>query len=246
MKNILWTIAAVFVAVSFMSCNKGAASGGSSFGNVNFDKDASYALGLNVGASLKQGMMADNLSPNVDEFIKGVRDGLSDKKPRFDLDEARQKIEHAFSFIEEQNKTEAILKENAFLADNAKKPGVIVTNSGLQYEVITQGSGPKPTMDDLVVVHYEGKFIDGKFFDSSYTYGQPAEFNLGYLVQGWAEGLQLMNVGSKFKLFVPYELGYGEEGMIDYNSGMQLIPPCATLIFEVELLEIKPFKGEEE
>ena len=249
MKNIkriilINIVCAVFTAVIFTGC-KGATENGSSAGKVNFDRDASYSLGLNIGVTLKDGMSADNITPNIDEFIKGMMDGLTGKKPRFELEEARGKIEQAFNSIEEINKTEAIKKENEFLAENAKKPGVIITSSGLQYELVTEGYGPKPTMEDLVVVHYEGKFIDGKFFDSSYTYGQPAEFDLNYIIQGWAEGLQLMSVGSKYKFYVPSELGYGEEGMQDWNTGQQLIPPFATLLFEVELLEIKPKENEE-
>ncbi|MCL2184917.1 MAG: FKBP-type peptidyl-prolyl cis-trans isomerase [Treponema sp.] len=237
-----WLILALFTAVFFMGC-KGAA-GGSSSGKVNFDRDASYSLGLNIGATLKEGMTADNLSPNIDEFLKGIKDGITGKKPRFDLDEARQKIEQAFNSLEEIKNTEAVKLGNEFLAENAKKPGVIITNSGLQYEVLAEGYGPSPTMEDMVVVHYEGKFIDGKFFDSSYTYGQPARFDLDYIIPGWAEGLQLMKIGSKYRFVIPSELGYGEEGMQDWNTGRQLIPPFATLIFEVELLEINPIEEE--
>ena len=113
-----WLILALFTAVFFMGC-KGAA-GGSSSGKVNFDRDASYSLGLNIGATLKEGMTADNLSPNIDEFLKGIKDGITGKKPRFDLDEARQKIEQAFNSLEEIKNTEAVKLGNEFLAENAK------------------------------------------------------------------------------------------------------------------------------
>lgn len=120
-----------------------------------------------------------------------------------------------------------------FLADNAKREGVKTTASGLQYEVLVAGNGPKPKAESTVKVHYEGSLIDGKVFDSSYERGEPIEFPLNGVIKGWTEGLQLMPVGSTYMLYIPYELGYGERG-----AG-QSIPPYATLIFKVELLEIK-------
>ncbi|MBQ4018492.1 MAG: FKBP-type peptidyl-prolyl cis-trans isomerase, partial [Paludibacteraceae bacterium] len=120
-----------------------------------------------------------------------------------------------------------------FLQENALREEVKVTDSGLQYEVLVQGKGPKPTAESTVKVHYEGTLIDGTVFDSSYQRGEPIEFPLSGVIKGWTEGLQLMPVGSKYKLYIPYELGYGERG-----AG-QSIPPYSALIFTVELLEIK-------
>ena len=120
-----------------------------------------------------------------------------------------------------------------YLDKNAKREGVKVTSSGLQYEVLEEGNGKSPSVTDIVRCHYEGRLIDGTVFDSSYKRGEPSEFALNQVIKGWTEGLQLMPVGSKYKLYIPYELGYGERG-----AG-QSIPPYATLIFTVELLDIK-------
>lgn len=122
----------------------------------------------------------------------------------------------------------------AFLADNKDKPGVISTNSGLQYKVITEGKGPRPTAQDTVLVHYEGKLIDGTVFDSSYSRGQPAAFPLNQVIPGWTEGVQLMTVGSKYHFVVPPQLAYGAQGA----GGV--IPPGAVLEFDIELLAVKP------
>jgi FKBP-type peptidyl-prolyl cis-trans isomerase len=137
--------------------------------------------------------------------------------------------EQQFAAQTEANK----MKGANYLAENAKKEGVVVTKSGLQYTVINQGDGPKPTATDQVTVHYRGTLIDGTEFDSSYARGEPATFGLNQVIPGWTEGVQLMNVGSKYQFVVPYELAYGERGA----GGA--IGPFETLIFEVELIEIK-------
>lgn len=123
-------------------------------------------------------------------------------------------------------------EDEKFLAENGKREGVMVTDSGLQYEIVREGSGPKPNLAHDVTVHYEGKLVDGTVFDSSYERGQPATFPLGGVVPGWKEGLRLMPVGSEFNFYIPAELGYGERGQGP-------IPPNSTLIFRVELLGIK-------
>ena len=128
--------------------------------------------------------------------------------------------------------SDVIEESEAFLEENSKREGVKVTESGLQYEVITEGSGPKPTAEDKVKVHYTGTLVNGTKFDSSVDRGEPIEFNLNGVIAGWTEGLQLMPVGSKYRLYIPYDLGYGTRG-----AG-QDIPPFAALVFEVELLDI--------
>lgn len=138
-----------------------------------------------------------------------------------------------FSFASAKSPEENKLEGAAFLANNAKQPGVVTTASGLQYQVVTQGSGAKPSATDNVTVHYRGTTIDGKEFDSSYSRGAPATFPLNRVIAGWTEGLQLMPEGSKYRLFIPSELAYGSQG-----AGPD-IGPNATLIFDVELIKIE-------
>jgi FKBP-type peptidyl-prolyl cis-trans isomerase len=199
--------------------------------SVLFNKDASYAIGMSIGADLKYNMDMNRIVVNYDEFFKGIKDSITDKKTRFDLFEAEQIIEMAFSAFAESRTSEAIQKENSFLAENSQKPGVIVTPSGLQYEIIVETGREKPQATDTVRVHYEGRFIDGTIFDNSMQRGIPEEFPLFEVISGWTEGLQLMGVGSVYKLYVPSNLGYGADG-----GGR--MPPYSTLIFEVELLDI--------
>ena len=227
MKHTFWVIVPVAVFCIFISCKAGSKTNASS-PEETFSKDASYALGMNVGTSLK----ADNLYPNMEEFINGIKDILYDYTPRYTNEEAYQLFSEAFRSLAEKRDMDNRQAENDFLAENSKKPGVIVTGSGLQYEVISEGYGPKPTATDTVRVHYEGSLTNGTVFDSSYSRGEPIEFPLNGVIPGWTEGLQLMNVGSKFRLIIPSNLGYGSQG-----AG-QDIPPYSTLIFQVELLDI--------
>jgi len=230
MKNIFLTIFAVFTATVLLGCNFIPGMGASK-GKTNFDKNSSYALGLNVGSGLRDGLNADNITPDFNEFMKGMRDGILGKNPRFSLDEARARIEDAFNAITEQKNEENKQKEITFLAENAKKPNVKITDSGLQYEVLVEGKGKKPSENDTVKVHYEGRLIDDTLFDNSYERQEPVTFALTDVIPGWAEGLRLMTEGSKYKLYIPYELGYGAFG---YGP----IPPYSTLIFTIELVEI--------
>jgi len=227
MKNTFLMIFAVFTVIVFGSC-KGKSD--SIQEKANFDKDSSYALGLNIGSGLKDGLDTDKINPDINEFMKGMKDGILGKEPRFSLDEARAKIENAFTDLTEKRNEVAIQKENEFLAENAKKPGVKITQSGLQYEVLVEGNGPKPKEDSVVKVQYEGKLLDGKVFDSSYERQEPIMFSLKDVIPGWSEGLQLMNVGSKYRLYIPSEIGYG----VGYGP----IPAFSTLIFTVELFGI--------
>ena len=224
------TFLVIFIAVCIcaLGCNGKGKTGTGSSPEETISKDASYALGMNVGSSLK----ADNLYPNVEEFAQGMKDSLSDAKPRFTIEEAYQIFNESFNAMAEKRDMENRQTENEFLAENSKKPGIHVTGSGLQYEVIHEGSGPKPMFNDTVRVHYEGSLTNGVVFDSSYASGQPLEFSLAGVIPGWTEGLQLMNTGSTYRLFIPSDLGYGPQG-----AGPQ-IPPYSTLIFEVELIDI--------
>jgi FKBP-type peptidyl-prolyl cis-trans isomerase FkpA/FKBP-type peptidyl-prolyl cis-trans isomerase FklB len=189
----------------------------------------SYGLGMIIGERvLKQYEDVD-----YDLLIQGMKAQHQSQATLITLEDAGAVLathaEQQFAAQTEANKQ----KGAAYLAENASKEGVMVTESGLQYSVITQGDGAKPVADDQVTVHYRGTLIDGTEFDSSYSRGEPASFGLNQVIPGWTEGVQLMNVGSKYLFVVPYELGYGERGA----GGA--IGPFETLIFEVELIEIK-------
>lgn len=196
----------------------------------------SYALGMGIGAQL-MGMGAEKL--NIDDFAQAIKDCMSGKTQMTNSE--AQKV--AQDFFAEQEKVQrakaaelgkaAREKGEQYLAENAKKEGVITTTSGLQYKVITEGTGRSPKATDSVKCHYEGFLIDGTVFDSSVQRGQPATFPLGGVIAGWTEGLQLMKEGGKTRFFIPYNLAYGEAGAAG------AIPPYAALIFDVELLEVK-------
>jgi FKBP-type peptidyl-prolyl cis-trans isomerase FkpA len=218
--NVILTL--LLVALLCWSCKNGKSI--SSPAEENFDKDASYALGMDFGLNIKQSLDMNDIYPNIDELMKGFRDSLTGKDTRFNPDEAIDIIETAFYGM-------AIQRENTFLAENSKKPGINITPSGLQYEIIKQTEGPKPLATDIVTVHYEGRLIDGTVFDSSYDRREPTEFPVNEVIPGWTEGLQLMSIGSSFLFYIPSELGYGP-------SGYGPIPPYAALIFTVELLDI--------
>jgi FKBP-type peptidyl-prolyl cis-trans isomerase len=223
------TFLVVFIAVCIcaLGCN-GKGKTGSSFPEETISKDASYALGMDVGSNLK----VQNFFPNEEEFLRGMKDTLADTETRLTFEEAYQVLNEAFTSMAEKRDMESRQAENEFLAENSKKPGINITGSGLQYEVIQEGSGPKPAPNDTVRVHYEGSLTNGTVFDSSYSRGEPTEFSLERVIPGWSEGLQLMNKGSSYRLYIPSDLGYGPQGM-----GPQ-IPPYSTLIFEVELFDI--------
>lgn len=220
----------ILAAVVFITgCEK--KSNVSSVNETNFNKDESYALGMNLGAGIKESLEMDGIYPNINEFIKGFNDGVIGEKTRFSNEHAVELIETAFYAISEVKNEEAAQIERAFMAENAIKPGVKVMPSGLQYEVITETQGPKPNADSNVKVHYEGKLIDGTIFDSSYNSGKPVDIPVNEVIPGWTEGIQLMSEGSTYIFYIPSELGYGSRGWMS-------IPPHAPLIFTVELLEI--------
>ena len=189
----------------------------------------SYAIGLGIGQNLLS-MGAQGI--NVEDFAQAIADVLNRNELAMSHNEAREIVNKYFMELEEKMNAENIEKGKAFLAENAKKEGVVTVPSGLQYEVITEGNGKKPSATDRVKCHYEGTLIDGTLFDSSIKRGQPAVFGVNQVIQGWVEALQLMTEGSKWRLFIPSELGYGAQ-----QAG-EMIPPHSTLIFEVELIEV--------
>ena len=188
-----------------------------------------YALGLSIGQNLAHSGVKDI---NSEDFVAGMKDVLAGNKPQITLQEAQQVLDKFFKELEEQTAGAAKAEGEKFLAENAKRPSVKVTDSGLQYEVLEATLGQKPKATDRVKVHYEGTLPDGTVFDSSYRRGEPITFALNQVIAGWTEGLQLMSIGSKYKLFIPYHLGYGERG-----AGAT-IPPYSALVFTVELLGI--------
>ena len=196
----------------------------------------SYALGANIAESFK--MNAAEQGVTIDwEWLKTGITETSQGKGRFD----EAMMSKAFGMLDslaKDNQKKKSVAQVEFLENNKKNQNVKVTPSGLQYEVITMGEGAMPKSTDQVTVHYEGKTIDGKVFDSSYNKGEPVTFGLNQVIKGWTEGLQLMPVGSKFRFFIPSELAYGERGA----GGM--IQPYATLIFEIELIGINMPKEE--
>lgn len=197
----------------------------------------SYSLGLNIGRQFKQ--MGLDSSFSVADFAAAITDTLQGNDLKVNPAEAQRVLNEFFEELD--RKQQAATAEMAkvakaagekFLKENAQKPGVTVTASGLQYTVLTEGTGRKPTADNTVRCHYEGTLIDGTVFDSSYRRGEPAEFGLRQVISGWTEGVQLMSEGAKYRFFIPYNLAYGERG-----AGSD-IPPFAALIFDVELIKV--------
>lgn len=223
-------------AATAAKAHQTAAASGSSVPALKTQKDkASYAIGLNIGKNLHTDSV--DVDPNL--VLRGLKDALNGSKPLLTDEEirsvmmalqgeVRQKQAAKMQQAEVTNKKEG----EAFLLANKTKPGVVALPSGLQYKVLKQGSGPKPTASDSVVCNYRGVLLDNTEFDSSYKRGQPATFQVGQVIKGWTEALQLMPVGSKWQLFIPSELAYGQRG-----AGAD-IGPNAMLIFEVELLSI--------
>ena len=234
MKKTLMILVAAVASLAMVSCNN---KDNAKVELKNYDDSLSYAVGI----SLYDIYIGNQLNNSTDSTI--VLSGFADKMNGKEILTAEQEEEIINRYFtkkqEEQQREQAKQYESikaegeSFLAENAKRPEVKTTDSGLQYEVITEGKGQKPAETDVVKVHYKGTLIDGTVFDSSYDRGEPTEFPLNGVIRGWTEGLQLMSVGSKYKLYIPYNLAYGERGA----GGV--IKPYSALIFEVELLEIK-------
>ena len=189
----------------------------------------SYSLGVNIG----ENMQSQFEDINIDNFLIGMKEVINEKTdPKINGEQALMIIQNYFAKKQSAISESKIEEGKKFLEENSKKEGVITLVSGLQYEIINEGSGPKPKLEDNVTTHYHGTLLDGTVFDSSVDRGEPASFPVGGVIKGWTEALQLMSVGSKWKLYVPYNLAYGERG-----AGQQ-IGPYTTLIFEVELISI--------
>jgi FKBP-type peptidyl-prolyl cis-trans isomerase FklB len=221
-----------FIAVALLLSLFGVAVLAQKKGTPKTQKEkVSYSLGLNIGKNMKmQGIEVDQ-----EYLIQGMRDALSNAKTAL----SEKDMETAMKAFQQEMQTKQIYADDknkkdgeAFLAANKKKDGVITLASGLQYKVIKMGTGPKPTSLQIVTCNYRGTFIDGKEFDSSMRYGRPAEFPVNGVIKGWTEALQLMPVGSKWELYIPSDLAYGEKG------SQPTIRPNSALIFEIELLSI--------
>ena len=189
----------------------------------------SYALGLGIGQQLKS-MNIENF--DIKEFSRSIEDVMAGRDTDMTAREAQVMLSEYFQKKEKEQAEENIAKGKAYLEENSKREGVITTKSGLQYEVLTEGTGKSPKATDKVRCHYEGRLTDGSVFDSSYQRGEPADFGLNQVIAGWTEGVQLMKEGAKYRFHIPYLLGYGERG-----AGAS-IPPYATLVFDVELIKV--------
>ncbi len=230
-KSLLISILLVFLVV--VSDHGSAESSG-----TDSKGDISYFFGYSFGNMLKQG---GNEDVDMERLMEGVEDSLGNEAPNL-TEEQQQSIIARIQANQQQRQADAEAAQNQvasenqaagqqFLAENAGKEGVKTTASGLQYLVIESGEGSRPTAESRVRVHYEGRLTNGEVFDSSYQRGEPAEFGLNQVIPGWTEGLQLVNKGSKVRLFIPSDLAYGP-------SGTRGIPPNSVLVFDVELLDI--------
>ncbi|TKC07324.1 FKBP-type peptidyl-prolyl cis-trans isomerase [Pedobacter frigoris] len=194
---------------------------------------ASYSFGIGMGSSMKSEGL---ITLNYELLIKGFQDALNGRKTLLTEEQSRQASNNLFKSISAKKNAPIIAEGKAFLENNKKQTGVQITPSGLQYQVLTRGTGVKPAATDTVLVHYKGTLLNGKEFDSSYSRNEPLALPLNGVIKGWTEGVQLMQTGSKYKFFIPYDLAYGERAM------GQDIPAYSTLIFEIELLKVTPPK----
>ena len=189
----------------------------------------SYALGLGIGQQLKS-MNITGFS--IEDFTKSIADVMNGQQTQMTAREAQEMLNEYFATKAAEDAKKAIGEGKVFLENNGKRQGVVTTKSGLQYEVLAEGTGRSPKATDKVRCHYEGRLINGDVFDSSYKRNQPADFGLNQVIAGWTEGVQLMKEGAKYRFYIPYLLGYGEQG-----AGSS-IPPYSTLIFDVELIKV--------
>lgn len=229
LQRLLLATAAVAVLASCQSGGMGSAS-------IKSETDSlSYAFGIYYGTNFQSNPYLKEGDLNYAAFSKGMKDGFSKDSTvkKMTVEEAVEFVNGYFKKIEDKKSADNLVKGQKFLEENKSKEGVIVDSTGLQYKVVTEGTGEMPKETDIVKVNYRGTLIDGTQFDSSYDRGEPAQFGLNRVIRGWTIGLQKMKVGSKYILYVPAELGYGA----NVRPGSP-IGPNETLIFEVELLEI--------
>lgn len=189
----------------------------------------SYGLGMGIGQNLLS-MGVKEMS--IEDFVKGIKDILSGNNTEMTHAEAQKVVNEHFRKLSEEAYAVNKAAGEKFLAENTKKQGVVALPSGLQYEVIKEGNGKKPSATDRVQCHYEGTLIDGTVFDSSIKRGEPAVFGVNQVIRGWVEALQLMKEGAKWRLYIPYNMAYGE------NGAGEMIPPYSALIFDVELIKV--------
>ncbi|MGB0167079.1 MAG: FKBP-type peptidyl-prolyl cis-trans isomerase [Luteibaculum sp.] len=228
MNKSIKTLCVAGILASGIACNN--ASNQNNNMEINTDAEKfSYSLGMDIGQNVKDSEF-DSLQ--VELLLNGIRDVINEGEPKFTLEESQQFVRDYLTKLQDQKSQANLDKGEQYLAENAKREGVVTLESGLQYEIMKEGNGPKPSATDQVKTHYHGTLIDGTVFDSSVDRGEPATFPVNRVIPGWTEALQLMPVGSKWKLYIPSELAYGERG----TRGA--IGPNETLIFEVELLEI--------
>lgn len=193
-------------------------------------EDISYSLGVLMAKNVET-QRIENL--DIEALIQGMKEVLTGQETKYSPEKCNQYFSTYMTARQALQFEEIRLAGETFLDENGKRPEVVTTESGLQYEVIQEGEGPKPTATDQVKVHYHGMLADGSVFDSSVDRGEPVTFGVGQLIAGWTEGLQLMSVGSKYKMFIPQNLAYGDRGAGDK------IPPFSVIVFEVELLGIE-------
>jgi len=223
----------IVAAASLASCNTG---GGKKDVALNtFEDSASYAVGRTIGANLKSDFEAQKVDDSFDRtlVVAGLADALGDDSTKVSKEDAQKLVDRFFEQLNKKRAEENKAAGAAFLEENKSKAGVVTTESGLQYIVLKEGEGDSPTAADQVRVHYTGKLLDGEVFDSSYERNQPVTFYVRSVIPGWTEALQLMKPGAEYKLFIPSDLAYGEQG--NPRGG---IGPNSTLVFDVKLIDI--------
>lgn len=225
----LSTVSVLLMAVGFVNAQQPGDQGMPVL--TSRDDSVAYAFGASVARDLKRTGL-ENINAGV--LAQAIADVLAGKESPLEEAQERELIMQTITAAREKMESRNRNEAQAYMETNKARSGVVTTASGLQYEVIREGSGERPTLSDTVTVHYKGQLTNGHVFDSSYDRGEPATFPLGRVIAGWQEGLQLMPAGAHYRIYVPYELGYGERG-----AG-QDIPPYSPLIFDVELVSVQP------
>jgi FKBP-type peptidyl-prolyl cis-trans isomerase FkpA len=234
MKKITGVLLVLLCVVSLSHASGVAGDAASKYSS---DVQTSYAFGMLFGSQLEE--LGISIA-NYTAVAEGMRDILENSEStRLSWDDAVTKIQIAYMEAMERQAAESMAREAQFLEENGKSPGVLTTPSGLQYQVVVEGTGRTPVLVDTVAVNYEGAFIDGSLFDSSYERGEPEEFPLNMVIPGLSEGIQLMSEGATFRFFIPSQLAYGSEG-----AGND-IPPYSTLVFQVELISILSYEADD-